>query len=88
MPNYPWLAENRIATERLASRLKAMQRLGVPYDDAVVNNPKEAYLAQATKIQDGLKAEGIEVSEYSEIIALIAYMQRLGTDINKQEESK
>ena len=43
---------------------------------------------QAQEIVEGLKADGIEASEAQEIIALIAYLQRLGTDIKVTAENK
>jgi cytochrome c oxidase cbb3-type subunit I/II len=39
--------------------------------------------AQAAKIADGLKKGGIDVEADREIVAMIAYLQRLGTDIKK-----
>ena len=39
--------------------------------------------AQASKIAAGLHSNGIEVEDQREIIAMIAYLQRLGTDITK-----
>ena len=41
---------------------------------------------QAKEIADDINANGVEVSPDREVIALIAYLQRLGTDINKAEE--
>ena len=86
MPAYPWLAETKVHVERLPSRLRAMQILGVPYSDDLVHKPQSSYLEQALAIQTRLKNDGVEVSEYSELVALIAYMQRLGTDINQQNK--
>jgi cytochrome c oxidase cbb3-type subunit I/II len=40
--------------------------------------------AQAAKIVANLKKDGIEASPDVDIIALIAYLQRLGTDIKQQ----
>ena len=37
--------------------------------------------AQAAKIADGLTRSGFKTSADREIVALIAYLQRLGTDI-------
>ena len=41
-------------------------------------------MKQASAITADLKKEGIEVAPTKEIVALIAYLQRLGTDINKK----
>jgi Fe-Mn family superoxide dismutase len=43
----------------------------------------EDLLKQAREITKDLKANDIEISEKKEIIAMIAYLQRMGTDINK-----
>ena len=83
MPRYPWLLTNELDFEILPKKLSAMQTLGVPYTDDEVNTAKELALAQATRISDGLNLEeNVETLPSDEIIALIAYLQRLGTDIN------
>ena len=45
----------------------------------------EELMKQASEIANGLKTSGIDVEADREIIALIAYLQRLGTDIYKKE---
>jgi cytochrome c oxidase cbb3-type subunit I/II len=45
----------------------------------------EDLLAQAQEISDNLKKDGIEVVPNTEIVALIAYLQRLGTDIKVKD---
>jgi cytochrome c oxidase cbb3-type subunit I/II len=57
-----------------------MRKLGVPYsDEAIASSQKDAE-AQAQRITDGLNAAGEKAAPDSEIIALIAYLQKLGTD--------
>jgi len=81
MPNYPWLIEDELDIASTPAKIRAMQTLGVPYpagfDAVAVENLNE----QANKIAEGLKKDGIEVKSDREIIALIAYLQRMGTDI-------
>ncbi len=81
MPNYPWLIEDELDIASTPAKIRAMQTLGVPYpagfDAVAVNNLNE----QANRIAEGLKKDGIEVKSDREIIAMIAYLQRLGTDI-------
>ena len=36
MPSFPWLQENLVEGEQVATRMKALQRLGDPYSDAEV----------------------------------------------------
>jgi cytochrome c oxidase cbb3-type subunit I/II len=83
MPPYPWLAEYDIDMDMIPKKLKAMKKLGVPYTDEDINNAISDLKEQAGKIAEGLRQSGIEVEDQKEIIALIAYMQRLGTDITK-----
>ncbi|WP_341225916.1 cytochrome-c oxidase, cbb3-type subunit I [uncultured Arcticibacterium sp.] len=81
MPAYPWLFDNDVDTELIEDKLAAMQTLGVPYSDKEIENATSTMLEQAELISQDLAEGGIEVSEAKEIVALIAYLQRLGTDI-------
>ena len=61
-----------------------MQTLGVPYPEGYADGQAMKDLEkQANEIAQNLKEAGIDVSAKKEIIALIAYLQRLGTDIYK-----
>ena len=83
MPAYPWLKDAKVNMDAVPVKAKAMQSLGVPYFQDEVKNAKGVYLKQANEIVAGLQKDGIELSPKSEMIAIIAYMQRLGTDIKK-----
>ena len=83
MPPYAFLAERRFDKESLPSVMRVMRRLGVPYDDAAIDGAPKAAQAQADAIASGLQASGEKVAADSEIIAVIAYLQRLGTDNKK-----
>ncbi|TAE02246.1 MAG: cytochrome C oxidase Cbb3, partial [Bacteroidetes bacterium] len=83
MPNYPWLFENQVDFEGTKAKLQAMRTLGVPYTLQDIENSASNMKAQADKIVEDLKKEGLEAKSDQEIIALIAYLQRLGTDIEK-----
>lgn len=68
--------------------IKAMKKLGVPYPagfEDVANNDMDK---QAEKIKQSLAKDKIKVSKNDEIVALIAYLQRLGTDIKKEPKAK
>lgn len=80
MPNYPWLAVNKVDVAGVKNKLKVMTSLGVPYSDEQVESAAEAYMNQANKISEGLTAEKVVLDPESELTALIAYMQRLGID--------
>lgn len=89
MPSYSWLAEGKVNLSRVKRKLEAMKTLGVPYSDEDIEGYKSVYEAQATLIADELKSQGVHVASHSEIIAMIAYMQRLGTDFkNATDEEK
>ncbi|TAH18266.1 MAG: cytochrome-c oxidase, cbb3-type subunit I [Cytophagales bacterium] len=83
MPNYGWLHENELDITNTQDKMKAMQTLGVPYTAMRISNAPAELKEQAQAIADNLKAEKIEVKSDREIIALIAYLQRMGTDIKK-----
>ena len=85
MPAYPWLEEAQVDLDVLEVKLKAMQSLGVPYSNDQVKRGREAYLEQANAIVEGLQRDGVQVAPESELIALIAYMQRLGVDIKSAD---
>ncbi|KPM49167.1 cytochrome-c oxidase, cbb3-type subunit I [Jiulongibacter sediminis] len=84
MPSYPWLIDDEYTTEQIAAKINAMRTLGVPYEEGYEEEAAEDMMQQASEITGRLEEAGIEVSENKEIVALIAYLQRLGTDIKGQ----
>jgi cytochrome c oxidase cbb3-type subunit I/II len=86
MPPYPWLEAQVLTTSDTKIKLRAMKNLGVPYTDYEIQDGNVALDKQAQEITASLAKEGIKVKSDREIIALIAYLQRLGTDIKKTEE--
>jgi cytochrome c oxidase cbb3-type subunit I/II len=81
MPAYPWLIEQNLDKSNTPAKIRAMQILGVPYP-AGFDQEAIAHLEnQANEIVKDLKLNQIEVTADKEIIAMIAYLQRLGTDI-------
>jgi cytochrome c oxidase cbb3-type subunit I/II len=89
MPRYPWMfsADGRDATldtAFTAKKMKVLQGLGVPYTDDEIAHADRLRYAQASLIAADLNADPtIKVDPNEEIVALIAYLQRLGTDIKK-----
>jgi cytochrome c oxidase cbb3-type subunit I/II len=81
MPKYSWLAENEIDIESTPKKIRVMQYLGVPYPEGYDLKAIDDTKAQAEKIAAGLRAEGIDITASKQVIALIAYIQRLGTDV-------
>lgn len=86
MPTYPWLLENDLDQSDVKATISGMRTLGVPYKFGYEDEAIADLNTQARKIQANLKADKIEISDKKEIVALIAYLQRMGTDIslNKQ----
>lgn len=87
MPPYPWLAEESYDKEGIGTKIRAMQKLGVPYSEGYDQKAADDMEAQAKEIMANLKDANITVSDEKKIIALIAYLQRMGTDI-KAESNK
>ncbi len=86
MPSYPWLAQQTFDKSLTPDMIKAMRTLGVPYPEGYEKQATADLEAQADKITKSLKDAGIEVKSDKEIVALIAYLQRLGTDIKVKDE--
>jgi cytochrome c oxidase cbb3-type subunit I/II len=81
MPNYPWLLTEDTEYGALPKKLKVMKALGVPYEDSEIDNSIGMAKEQAQTIADGLVAAGVEPKvKDKQIVALIAYLQRLGKD--------
>ena len=84
MPSYGWLLEQKLNISQTKDKLAAMKKLGVPYSQKQIDNAVNDLKVQSKEIQARLAMEKIKVSEDKEIIAMIAYLQRLGTDISKK----
>lgn len=86
MPPYAWMLTRKYDTSSLPSKIRVLQSLGTPYpegyDETAIDDLKE----QAAGIAADLREQGVEDDELEErqIVALIAYLQRLGTDIKAE----
>jgi cytochrome c oxidase cbb3-type subunit I/II len=81
MPGYAFLADQKVDRAELPKIMKAMRSVGVPYTDAAIASAQADAKAQAEQIAAGLKDAGAEKADPdSELTALIAYLQKLGTD--------
>ena len=101
MPSYQWLIRSELDKSQTESKMKVMVKLGVPYTDEDIANAQKQMLEQGTKIEQNLYSDPDFVTAYEndkkssgddfvemknrEIVALIAYLQRLGTDIKIQD---
>jgi len=88
MPRYPWLVENDLDVSNTVDKMNAMVKLGVPYTQFEMDKALYLLKNQAAEIEDNLNQDpefkrtyGSNNIKDKEIVALIAYLQRLGTDI-------
>jgi len=97
MPAYQWLVKDELDKSDTEAKMEVMVKLGVPYSDEEIANAQQNMLDQGTQIEKNLYsdpdfAETYEADKQAggedfvemrnrEIVALIAYLQRLGTDI-------
>jgi cytochrome c oxidase cbb3-type subunit I/II len=80
MPTYPWLYTSNWDAADVQASLTALRKVGVPYTEQQVADAPAALAAQAEAIAQRLAGGGIKADPNHEIIALIAYLQRLGVD--------
>ncbi|MCC4243876.1 cytochrome-c oxidase, cbb3-type subunit II [Stappia indica] len=91
MPGYPFLLEAKVETRGIGDHLKANRAVGVPYDDAQVSEAASDMIAQASPDSAAVDAflerypnaivrdfDG-DPSKVTEMDALVAYLQMLGT---------
>jgi cytochrome c oxidase cbb3-type subunit I/II len=87
MPPYSWLMTKKLDFESIPARIRAMQILGVPYpqyEGDARNNTVADARAQAAEIAGEVVKQGGQAGlEDKEVVALIAYLNRLGTDLGK-----
>jgi cytochrome c oxidase cbb3-type subunit 2 len=92
MPGYPWLATRKLDTADVIQRLRTLRMVGVPYSDEMIEKARQDLAAQVTPdsrasrelLQRYPKAkvakfDGKSDSEPTELDAMIAYLQMLGT---------
>ncbi|MEM6963302.1 MAG: cytochrome-c oxidase, cbb3-type subunit I [Bacteroidota bacterium] len=101
MPPYPWLYTNDLDVSDLPKKIRVLQTLNTPYPegydqiavDELRKQAKEATEILKQQIESSIpdfEAKGISMEglENKEIIALIAYLQRLGTDIRPKQRAE
>jgi cytochrome c oxidase cbb3-type subunit I/II len=97
MPRYQWMIKNKLDNSTIQDKMKAMVTLGVPYTEAQINDAMKNIDTQASKIESNLmknseikksfEKETASPLKNREIVALIAYLQRLGTDTQIKNKS-
>jgi cytochrome c oxidase cbb3-type subunit I/II len=81
MPNYAWFAKKEIDIKIIPAKIRVMQTLGVPYPEGYDQIAIDDLMKQAQLIVDDLKASNIEIEPTKQMVAMIAYMHKLGKDI-------
>jgi len=90
MPAYPALLTEELDFTSIQKKVRVMAMLGVPYGEAVKDGVAEKMAReQAQQIADDIKKQrGPEqITATKKVVALIAYMQRIGRDINPPPET-
>lgn len=87
MPVYSWMATTPIDTSTTRAKINAMRTLGVPYAEGYENEANADVVAQQTEIVERLAVDNITAEPNSELVAIIAYLQRLGTDIKMADQT-
>jgi cytochrome c oxidase cbb3-type subunit I/II len=80
MPPYPWLLDDTYTAADAEKSVRALASVGVPYTEADIANVATSVSEQSAGIVERLKTAGIQTEGDKEIVALIAYLQRLGKD--------
>lgn len=86
MPKYDWLTKHKYNKKALPKKLEVMKKLGVPYSDSQISNAIVLAEQQALEITKDLNKDGVSMDmQNKEIVALIAYLQRLGVNLGKEK---
>ncbi len=90
MPRYPWLLTTDLNVSNTEAKMEGLVKLGTPYTQFEIDKALSLLRSQAEGIEQNLRQDPEFVKNYGdsnmqnkEIVALIAYLQRLGTDIKK-----
>jgi cytochrome c oxidase cbb3-type subunit I/II len=87
MPPYPHLYTEKFDQKTLPRKIAVMVQLGVPYPMMDATEIKTKAIEQGIKIVGELKTQGKDAQPDTKIVAVIAYLQKLGKfDVPKIEE--
>ncbi|MCB0609767.1 MAG: cytochrome-c oxidase, cbb3-type subunit I [Lewinellaceae bacterium] len=89
MPPYPWLFRRDLDVSSTPAKIRTLRKLGTPYPEGYDQQAIDDLQKQAKGIAETLRTQGVELEglENKEIVALIAYLQRLGTDIKPKPQA-
>ena len=88
MPHYPWLITNKLDYSDIETKIRIFRNFGAPYPEGFESIAKGELEKQAKEIALDLQKNGIAAEGDEEIIAMIAYLQRLGTDIKLNQTAE
>jgi len=80
MPPYPWLHRRKIDPADITASVRALQKAGTPYTGVDETSVAGSLQQQGSSITASLATSGIQAAWDDEIVALIAYLQRLGVE--------
>jgi len=80
MPAYPWMLTAKISAADIAASMTALSRVGTPYAVTDQASVAAALREQGEQIVASLASAGISAAWDDEIVALTAYLQRLGKE--------
>ena len=80
MPTYPWLLDAKIDPADVAASVVALARVGTPYAATDRASVTAALEEQGATVALSLSSAGVTAAWDDEIVALTAYLQRLGKD--------
>ena len=78
MPAYAFFAEQHVDVAHTSRKMAALTKVGVPYTDAELAGAADDATRQGDGIAADLAKEGVRVAGDTEMVAVIAYLQRLG----------
>ncbi|MEM1294918.1 MAG: cytochrome-c oxidase, cbb3-type subunit I [Verrucomicrobiota bacterium] len=78
MPPYPWLEEQKTDLKALPKKIGVLSKLGVPYPAMTKHEIQQHAIEQGMEIAESMKGDGVLVDHESKMVALIAYLQKLG----------
>jgi cytochrome c oxidase cbb3-type subunit I/II len=82
MPEYPWLLTQNLDFGQVPARLRALSRVGVPYDEATIAGGADLARKQAAEVAKQIvDQKGPAGLESKQVVAVVAYLQRLGKDL-------
>jgi len=98
MPSYDFLIEENLDMSLLERKISALRSIGVPYEEGLEENAEGLAIEQAKgiasniisdlfKLEGAKKEAAIDNLSKKEVVAIIAYLQRLGTDIQVKERN-